>query len=195
MKRILVVLVLMTMMVSCDFLLPSPAGGSQEVPVGSNYGYSNKVKSDKDGPWNYQEAIEDVVTYNIAICNYMINNYNDLTASIWNAFVGRIEDFDNYMLERWLKETDDTGYLNLLKDISDMPAHEYCNIANQVLKEYNNISVILSDYRQIKTSSKTKVWEFYEINSGIKFRFTLDEVWTCEMDDDSGSRYLRKNIN
>lgn len=149
----------------------------------------------KDGPWNYQEAIEDVVTYNIAICNYMINNYNDLTASYWNGFVGRTDDFDTYMLERWLKETDDTGYLNLLKDISDMPAHNYCNIANQVLKEYNNISVILSDYRQIKTSSQTKVWEFKEINTGIKFRFTIDEVWTCEMDDDSGSRYLRKNIN
>ena len=195
MKRILVLLFLMTMMASCDFMLPRPVGGSQEIYDDAYGGYSNKANNEKDGPWNYQAAIEDVVTYNIAICNYMINNYNVLTASYWNIFVDKIDNFDNYMLERWLEETDDTGYLNLLTDISDMPAHKYCNLANQVLQEYNNISVILSDYRQIKTSSKTKVWEFKEINTGIKFRFTLDEVWTCEMDDDSGSRYLRKNIN
>ena len=70
----------------------------------------------------------------------------------------------------------------------------YNAFASKVLQEYYNTSVILSDYRQIKTSSNIRVWEYYEINTRIKFRFTIDNVWTCEMDDDSGSRYINKYL-
>ena len=147
-----------------------------------------------DGPNNYQEAIEDVVRYNVALSDYIIDN-DDLDERQWDTFVDKVFAFDEYMSGRWKKENIKAGYLKALTDISKRPTHIYYDYANGILKEYNNTSVILSDYYRINTSSKTNVWEFWEINTGIKFRFALGDTWSCEMDHDSWLQYLGKYLD
>ena len=174
--------------VSCDFGINRPAS-----------------------PNDYQTEIEDFVKFEIAVGDVMIKQYTDvfkgnafvsltsndfggLYSSAWDEYCERIDEFEEAMSELWYDEESPEGYLSVLQKVTNTSG-EFQYLAEKVLEEYKNTSVILSEYKQLATSSDTKVWRFQELNTGIYFRFYLDETWTCEPEESSITHYLRKHIN
>lgn len=149
--------------------------------------------NESDGPWNYQTSIEDIVRFEVALYNVVIDNYDKISFEyLWDLYIDRVADFEDYMYNVWKDETEEQAFQHILINISDMPDHEYYKLAKEVLKEYNQTNVILSSYSQIPTSSNIKLWVFRELNTGLDFKFTLGDTWFCEVDEDSAMRYLRK---
>lgn len=174
--------------------------------------FRDAVISHATSPEDYQTEIEDVVKYEISVCDVMIKQYSDLfkdnlfvalTADdfgelysyTWEEYCNGIDKFDETMSELWLAEESKEGLKAVLYKVSNTPNHKYQDLAKKVYSEYNRTSVIISDYQQLATSSDTKVWRFQELNTGIFFRFTYGETWSCEPEEQSIIRYLKKNIN
>ncbi len=174
--------------------------------------FRNVVNSHFTSPEDYQTEIEDIVKYEISVCDVMIKQYSDvfednlfvaLTANdfgglysyAWDECCNRIDKFEEAMSDLWLAEESEEGYKAVLRKISNTPNHKFQDLAEKVYAEYNRVSVIISEYQQIATSSDTKVWRFQELNTGIFFRFTYGETWSCEPEEASITHYLKKNIN
>ena len=174
--------------------------------------FRNAINGHLASPEKYQTEIEDIAKYTVSVCDVMIKQYSDLfkdnlfvalTADdfgelysyTWEEYCNGIDKFDETMSELWLAEESKEGLKAVLYKVSNTPNHKFQDLAKKVYSEYNRTSVIISDYQQLATSSDTKVWRFQELNTGIFFRFTYGETWSCEPEEQSIIRYLKKNIN
>ena len=183
---VLLMLVLSLSVVSCDFSINRPSS-----------------------PKDYQTEIEDYVKFEIAVGNVMIKQYNgvfngnafvsltsndfgELYSYAWDEYCERIDEFEEAMGELWCNEECPEGYLSVLQKVTSTSG-TYQYLAEKVLGEYKNMSVILSEYSQLATSSDTKVWRFQELNTGIYFRFYLNDIWSCEPEESSIIRYFNTN--
>ncbi len=193
--KYLLLLVVTTIYASCDFS-----------------SFRDAVISQTTTPEDYQTEIEDIVKYEISICDVMIKQYSDafednlfvaLTASdfgglysyAWDEYCNRIDKFDEAMSDLWLAEESEEGYRAVLQKVSNTPNHKFQDLAKKVYAEYDRTAVIISEYQQLATSSDTKVWRFQELNTGVFFRFTYGESWSCQPEESSITRYLKKYIN
>lgn len=161
-------------------------------------------------PKSFQGEIEDCVRYTIAVCNVSFGGGE------MNKFrSASIKQFTDTVEESWENEESETAYRDILERMSEgvsdnstsqsdgsnflsavmgaafdnlLPSSE--KLAASVLKEYDRLDIILSEYNKVATSSDTELWEFRELNSGIVFHFRLtDEGWDCEPEETSLSKY------
>ena len=163
-----------------------------------------------ESPKDYQTEIEDCVKFEISVCNVMIkqyaglfednmfvamtaNDFGGLYSYAWDEYCKRIDEFEKTMDELWYAEEIQEGYSSVLQKVAGVSG-EFQYLAEKVLEEYNTTSVIISEYTQLATSSDIIVWRFQELNTGIFFRFYLDDSWTCESEEASITRYLKKYI-
>lgn len=164
--------------------------------------FRDSVISHTISPKDYQTEIEDIVKYEISVYDVMIKQYSDvfednlfvaLTASdfgglysyAWDEYCKRIDKFDEAMSDLWLAEECEEGYKAVLQKVSNTPNHKFQDLAKKVYEKYDRTSVIISEYQQLATSSDTKVWRFQELNTGVFFRFTYGESWSCEPEESS----------
>ena len=185
----------MTLLTACDRIIPTK--------------YLVKLSS----PENYQEEIEDVVKYNIASANYICNN-SSLINEYW---IYTLDAFDDTVNAVYINDESSIAYRNSLEKLAakelSSPTEDAgifgktsfellvgpstAKIAAAVLKEYDKLNIILSQYTEISTSSNARAWSFYELNTKVQFLFTIDEDgnWYCEADDDSLQRYVLGNAD
>lgn len=202
--KLLIVYAIICFFTSCDELLPKRIGNESDAYI-------------EDNPDNYQYYIEDVVKYNIALANTVIensnrlegnvaagllyNDYGDIFDGMFNYYLNRISDFDDTVNDLWEKEWSNEngteGYQAVLTKLSNNPNYQNNDIASDVLDVYRNTRIIISEYVQVPTSSQTKLWQFKELTTGIRFYFCIDEkndTWDCYPDDDSYDWYFSKNL-
>ena len=202
--KLLIVYAIICFFASCDELLPKRVGNESDTYI-------------EDNPDNYQYYIEDVVKYNIALANTIIennnrldgniavgllyNDYGDIFDEMFNYYLNRISDFDdtvNDLWEKeWLNENETEGYQTVLTNLSNNPNYQNNDIASDVLDVYRNTRIILSEYTRVPTSSQTNLWQFKELTTGIRFYFCIDEkndTWDCYPDSDSYDWYFSKNL-
>lgn len=169
-------------------------------------------------PQDYQEQIEDGVKYHISILNSLAERINDMSEAqkiidlntIYSFYSGKsvydkvIEDFDKLddaVIELYNDKKSDYNFEQALELLSNSNEFKYHMEAYSVLDNYRNMTIRLSDYERISTSSKTeKVWRFKELKTGLIFYFNLTDngngkyKWEVEGDEDSRNKYLSKKI-
>lgn len=154
------------------------------------YSCDDIMSSISSHPKNYQDEIEDFVRFRISETNYVMDNLFDFLLS------DKLDDFENEIKKVVHNDYSTDSYEKTLSRMASNPNSQYCNIANNILKEYRKTRVILSDYKKIPTSSQTMMWEFKEITTGILFYFSINEnEYIIEVDEDSLQRYLEKNYD
>lgn len=173
--------------------------------------YINEVTSYiESNPKTYQNEIEDCVRFEVAGVNCIINEVNSYShlSSLEKAFIvelgglnviekrfsdlGGLDDEINNMVHN----NTSLSYEKALSLVANNTNNQYSDLAKKMLDEYEKTRIVLSDYRKISTSSQTMVWEFTEINTGILFRFSLDEKgYAIDGDSDSVERYFERNCN
>ena len=147
--------------------------------------FRDAVNGRSISPKDYQTEIEDFVKYDISVDNVMEKLYtNEFSIySIfysWDEYCEMIDEFDEKLNGLLSDEESENGYMAVLQALSNTPNHRFQHLAEEVLKEYNNTLVILSEFKQLSTSSDKKVWKFKELSSGINYLFYLDEeTWNC----------------
>ena len=203
-KKLLVssiVLVLFAVLLcSCDDLLPHKADSQLD-------DYYELVDGYATNPEYYQTEIEDVVKYTVALTYTVIEKhddyyddmkyYEDYYDIMWDNYINRIDDFIDVIGELWLEEDAKNGYEVVLSRMAKNYDNNYCDIAKDVLTEYRSLNIVLSDYQRISTSSQAKLWQFKELKTGIRFTFCFyleNNIWECEPDEESYSRYIEKNL-
>ena len=151
------------------------------------------------GPLAHQSEIEDLVKFEVAFYNVIIDQYEYFCflGFGWNSYLDKMDEFRVEMYEFWLKDdTSSNAFKKILFDVSEMSTYKYDKIAKDVCKAYNELSVVLSEYTEIPTSSETRIWKFKEIYSDIEFIYTENKEsgdWSCEPDEKSIERYIKKN--
>lgn len=162
-------------------------------------------------PKLYQTEIEDYVKFEVAICKVVLNQYEntfknnlylaglgDYTSSyLWDAYIENIGNFEEAMQELWLNEDDEEGYRVILERVASTPNHKYQSIAKQVYDEYEEASIVISEFTRIPTSSNIEMWKFKELLTGLDFLFTIDgdtQELSCEVEETSLSNYLENQI-
>lgn len=160
-----------TMLVSCDDVLPK-----------------------KIGPQKYQNEIEDYVTAHIAVINTMLNDYRGMLYDYqWDKYIDDLGHFRDDMFDEWKGDSPLT-FEEILKKYSNKSNYKYRNIAQKVYKEYKTTTVIISQYKEIQTSSKKRVWEFKELNTGICYKFILsDDGFLIDINEKSLDKYIEEN--
>lgn len=164
-------------------------------------------------PKLYQTEIEDYVTFEVSLMDVMIKEYHDLneysnsvtflygfdsgSEYIWEAYYKNMDIFESAMLDLWLKKKNDNsevGFKELLTMVSETPNHKYTKVAMDVLESYNTTNIILSEYKEIPTSSDGRMWHFKELNTGIVFTVKIDPMlnWEIDVDEDSIERFFLK---
>ncbi|MBO7594587.1 MAG: hypothetical protein J6T12_06425 [Salinivirgaceae bacterium] len=205
--KLLIVCTIICLFTSCDGLLPQKVGNESDAYTEDYPAYI------EDNPDNYQSYIEDVVKYNIALANAVIensnrlegnvaagllyNDYGDIFDGMFNYYLNRISDLDDTVNDLWLNEEGTDGYQAVLTKLSNNPNYQNNDIASDVLDVYRNTRIIISEYVQVPTSSQTKLWQFKELTTGIRFYFCIhekDDFWECYPDDDSYDWYFSKNL-
>lgn len=145
-------------------------------------------------PKLYDEEIRDVVKFNIASFDWMIDMASDPEDAMVIALIG--EEFFTEILDipqqMWLKEAD-AKYKDILFSLSK--DHEYSEFYEDILNNYNNLSISLSEYKEIESTKDYEAWSFKEMITGIEFIFeytTADDEdnWSCEATGDSIERYF-----
>lgn len=182
------------------------------------------LSNETESPEDYQEEIEDLVRFNVALINTMANTYGNyiedskgldwqINSSFWSIWSGKndyqyfdacwdqycdsIFDFNNYIDSIWFDTESSCAYLEVLQEISKNVGDKWNTIATHVLEEYMETSVLISDYKRIETSSDAKMWYFRDYNSGLEgsFLFESDDIWRCEILESSFSKILSYKIN
>lgn len=140
-------------------------------------------------PKNYQTEIEDFVRFRVSEANYIIDNVVNLYS------FDRLSSFDDEILKLTHNDNSKNSYEKALSRIANDSSNQYRGIAKKLLDEYKKTRVVLSDYKKVPTSSQTMVWEFKEINTGIRFYFSINEKeYEVRSDDDSVRQYLEKYL-
>ena len=142
-------------------------------------------------PENFQEEIEDYVKFTVSEINYTLDNILVvyLSSSRFDAFEDEIRKMAHI-------DNSKNSYEKALSRVANNTNNQYNDIARDLLNEYQNTRVVLSDYRKVPTSSQTMVWEFKEITTGILFYFSINEKeYIIEVNDDSMQSYMEKILD
>lgn len=166
-------------------------------------------------PKVYQEEIEDVVKFNIAVLQMMSDTYSEnekeaetsswfwggeLTSYAfdywWENYCDKIDSFETSINELWNQTEDEAGYHTVLVQVSQDTTNKWNKMAKKTLERYEVISVIISEYQKVETASDIKLWKFQELNTGLigTFFADSDNNWYCELTESSMERFLRKSI-
>lgn len=166
-------------------------------------------------PNTYQEEIEDVVKYNIAVAMVMSDTYskyeNDAesaslflgreftayaSAKKWEEYCDSINNFDESIDELWNQTKDGAKYHTVLNQVSQDQTNYWNKMAKNVLEKYNAIGVVISEYQKVETSTDTKIWKFTELNTGLEGMFSVDSdsKWRCEITESSMEEFLTNLI-
>lgn len=185
-KTVIITVLCLLMFISCDSLLVSPKA--------------------------YQEEIEDVVRYNIALALVISDTYlkyekqeessswfweGDYPTYVyevkWEKFCDSIDNFEEYLNNLWNQTEEERGYQIVLKQVSEAPTNKWRDLASRILKKYNTVGVVISDYRRIETSTDIKLWKFTELNTGLVGTFKIDSKnkWYCDITDSSWEKYFK----
>ena len=145
-------------------------------------------------PEDYKKEIEDVVRYCIAEVDYAVDRYWEWSGSD-SSFETSMDAMETYFLELYGESA--WGFDEMLKHVSGMDS-PYANAAKKILKNYQNLSISLTDYKPASTRGDYKSYTFKELHSGIEFVFELMDLdtdephWNCEPLDESMEKYVVK---
>ena len=80
----------------------------------------------------------------------------------------------------------------MLNEISLDTTDKWNDLARKILSKYYDISIAISEYVEIPTSSDDiKFYEFTELNTGLVYEFTLtNDEWTIKMTDSSWEDFM-----
>ena len=170
-------------------------------------------------PEDYQAEIEDFVKFSIAEADYLIEGSQklmevyDWVDSDWGEWVGldsafesKFEEYVDAMADYFLDlyNGNEWSFEEMLKHVSENGSTEdspYVNDAKAILKNYQKLSISLTDYEPVSTRSDYKSYAFKELHSGIEFVFELMDLdtdqpkWSCMPLDSSMESYvLRKSL-
>ncbi|MBP5536688.1 MAG: hypothetical protein J6X62_07855 [Bacteroidales bacterium] len=166
-------------------------------------------------PNAYQEEIEDVVKYNIAVAMVMSDTYSkyeeesesaswfwggELTSyayeKSWEKYCDSIDIFEEYTNELWNQIEDGAGYYTVLNQVSQNQTNSWNNLAGKVFEKYNAIDVIISEYQKVETSTDAKIWKFTELNTGLVGVFSVDSdsKWHCDITESSLEKFFNNLI-
>ena len=148
-------------------------------------------------PKKYQEEIEDFVKYYTVVTQYSKDYNHSFAGQIVNslgAWFGEpaIIEFNKYInAKRWIRE-EKNGYEVVLNEISLDTTDKWTDLARKILSKYYDISIAISEYVEIPTSSDDiKFYEFTELNTGLVYEFTLtNDEWTIKMTDSSWEDFM-----
>ena len=166
-------------------------------------------------PNAYQEEIEDVVKYNIAVAMVMSDRYSELENAAesaswflggeltsyayeksWEKYCDSIDNFEESINELWGQIEEGAGYKIVLSQVSQEQTNNWNSLAGKVLKKYNAIDVIISEYQKIETSTDAKIWKFTELNTGLVGMFSVgsDNKWHCDITESSLEKFFNNLI-
>lgn len=131
-----------------------------------------------DSPKMYQEEIEDFTKFYIAVLEDVVDGeyYS--------------EDFWDYISKLSKQTKEKNGYYAALCKVSDEHDIDSCDEflcekcrAKRILKYYNDITVAISDYTRVPSSSNDiKLWTFTELNTGLEGTFIINgDRWECQI--------------
>lgn len=155
-------------------------------------------------PEIYEEEIEDAVKYHIALADYLIElAQNPLFAfgallnsdAIDEAIDQMTTEFDEIYVSK------DMTYQNVLKKVAKNSNSEYQKDAKEILKNYNRITVSLSDFVESSSCKDYKSWKFKEQHSGIEFLLEFSDADTenmtrmCSPIEKSYEKYISNGVN
>lgn len=168
-----------------------------------------------DSPNTYQEEIEDIVKYNIAVTMVMSDTYtkyeNEAESASWllgeefasyahkkswEEYSDSLDNFEESINELWYQIEEGAGYHTVLIQVSQDQTNNWNNLAKKVLEKYHGIDVIISEYQKVETSSDTKIWNFTELNTGLVGTFSIDSEgkWNCDITDTSLEKFFNNLI-
>lgn len=132
------------------------------------------------GPSAYEDEIRDAVAFHLAEADYIIEQAGNL---IVGAFLGG-SLFNNVISERFdemeaefndLYVNTDMYYSDVLEAVSQDKNSKFRKDAKKILRHYNHLNIVLSDYEQMSRRNRQKSWTFYELHTGVEFIFTLEK--------------------
>ena len=160
---------------------------------------------DEVNPKDYQDNIDDYVTYQIAVTNttyanvlnvYMNDNLSEEEQeTVSDQVIEYIDTFDDEILATWM-ERDET-FRSILEEIAYDNTNENAEVARDLLQSYKTTHISLSDYKKVSTSKDGVVWKFTEKNTGLDFTFTWDKkegMWRIQEDDESMKAYINDKL-
>jgi hypothetical protein len=166
-------------------------------------------------PNTYQEEIEDVVKYNIAVAMVMSDKYSELenaaeSASLfwgeeftsfahkksWEKYCDSIDNFEDSINELWNQTEEGAGYQTALNQVSQDQTNIWGKLAKKTLGKYNDINVVISEYQRVETSTDAKIWKFTELNTGLIGTFSVDNdgKWNCDITETSIEEFFNNLI-
>jgi len=155
-------------------------------------------------PERYEAEIVDSVKMEIACADYMAEVLSNPLKNLNLSFVLKTS-YDAFA-EQMNRKIDDiylthqeeaNGYRFALATMAETEKDGFWKrVARDLLKEYDELDVTLSDYKEIKSG---KVWQFKELRTGVTFIFEISkekgqEIWTCESLGNELSDYIEAQI-
>lgn len=138
----------------------------------------------------YEDEIADHVKYYIALADYGIEK-----STFWE---GPDSDKLNSMHEYFttLRVRNDLSYREVLSGRLTY----YSKEANRILKNYDDLSISLTDYKPSSTRENYKSWIFKELHTGIEFVFEIYDLDTdtptllCSPIESSFEKYIENHL-
>ena len=151
-------------------------------------------------PDDFYDQIVDHVKCDIACADYVAEYHRQANTNLFGyaliefAYMGYLS-FVEYINDMYCS-TEHT-YGDCLYLTANDPDGEYQNIAKNVLKNYNNLNVYLSDFTPVANHEAYKSWSFYELRTNIEFLFVLSnngEQWlySTETNEKTMNNYIDK---
>lgn len=143
-------------------------------------------------PGLYDEEIRDAVKFHLAEAEYITEYINDYTSNPFSQLVTllsfdamseRFDDMEDEILT--LYNTTDMNFRQVLQHMSDTEYIGYQREAQDILENYDQLNITLSDYEQMSSSLNYTTWTFKELHSGVEFIFEIHDpdegqsTWTC----------------
>lgn len=153
-------------------------------------------------PEDYYDQIVDVVKCQIACADYVVE-CNSEASTLWGGSLSSLlgivnahyQAFVDFIGEMYVSTEHSYG------DCLYLTAHDtegdFQSVARNILKNYNNLSVYLSEFTPVATHEAYKNWSFYELRTNIKFLFALEfsgDQWlySTTVDQNSLNSYIDK---
>lgn len=134
---------------------------------------SNSVVSECISPNDYENQIEDAVKFYISFENVEDDNADSewILDELDTVFDEIIDIFNNEISD----DSSNPYELAIINFRKNTKKSSYINYASSILEYYNTFSyIVISDFLQVKSSNKVKIWSFKELNTNIEFLFEYD---------------------
>lgn len=140
-------------------------------------------------PELYEEEIEDVVKYHIAMADYIIELHQNPVFALGAIFASdqlekAIDQMETEFNTIYSNEVEIT-YKQVLERVAKNSRSNFQDEAKGILKHYKKLNISLSNYMESSTRNDYKSWKFTEHQSGIEFLFEVDGLdtdtpsWSC----------------